>query len=347
VLKQYNRSGGYTTGDYRSPVLVANAAAASAAGEQRDRTTERERVPDRESAPDREPPLSAGAIWLTYKALREVNRPDSESGWQFIGSSPDVAWKTGTSFGFRDAWAVATTPEYVIGVWAGNADGEGRPGLTGVSSAGPVVFDLLSWLSPEGWFERPGGDELTLIKVCRESGYRAGVDCTDTVEEWVPVSGLKTEACPYHRIIHLNSARTNRVNSSCAAPGQIVSESWFVLPPAMEHFYRRKNPSYRVLPAMAPGCEGDVNIPEMEFIYPPREAGIFIPRDHTGEQTRFVAELLHRNPASRVFWHLDEKYLGETKYIHQFEISAPDGEHTLTAVDNDGNTIVGRFYIKR
>ncbi|MDZ7633178.1 MAG: hypothetical protein U5L72_01525 [Bacteroidales bacterium] len=211
---------------------------------------------------------------------------------------------------------MATTPEYVVGVWAGNADGEGRPGLTGVSSAGPVVFDLLSWLSPEGWFERPEGDELTLISVCRESGYRAGVDCTDTVEEWVPVSGLKTEACPYHRIVHLNSARTNRVNSSCAAPGQIVSESWFVLPPAMEHFYRQKNPSYRVLPAMAPGCEGDANIPEMEFIYPPREAGIFIPRDHTGERTRFVAELLHRDPAARVFWHLDNTYLGEKQSIY-------------------------------
>lgn len=293
------------------------------------------------------PPLSAGAIWLTYNALREVNRPDSESGWQFTGSSPDVAWKTGTSFGFRDAWAVATTTDYVVGVWAGNADGEGRPGLTGVSSAGPVVFDMLSWLSPEGWFERPEGDELTLIDVCRESGYRAGVDCTETVEEWVPVSGLKTEACPYHQVIHLNHDRTSRVNGFCASPGEIVSESWFVLPPAMEYFYRRKNPSYRVLPAMAPGCEGDVAIPEMEFIYPPRDAGIFIPRDHTGERTRFVAELLHRDPDTRVFWHLDDRYLGETKVIHQFEITATEGRHTLTAVDQKGNTIASEFEIRR
>jgi penicillin-binding protein 1C len=339
VLKEYNISGGYTAGSYRQPTLVAGASS------QNPNTGERDAAGGiRNAAP---PPLSAGAIWLTYNALREVNRPDSESGWQFTGSSPDVAWKTGTSFGFRDAWAVATTPEYVIGVWAGNADGEGRPGLTGVSSAGPVVFDMLSWLSPEGWFERPEGDELTLISVCRESGYRAGVDCKETVEEWVPVSGLKTEACPYHRIIHLNSARTSRVNSSCAAPGEIVSESWFVLPPAMEYFYRRKNPSYRVLPAMAPGCEGDAAIPEMEFIYPPRDAGIFIPRDHTGEQTRFVAELLHRDPATRVFWHLDDRYLGETKLIHQFEIMATEGRHTLTAVDQKGNTIISEFEIRR
>ncbi|MCK7531856.1 MAG: hypothetical protein MZV63_12950 [Marinilabiliales bacterium] len=59
---------------------------------------------------------------------------------------PDIAWKTGTSFGYRDAWAVGTTPEYVVAVWAGNADGEGRPGLSGISSAAPLLFDIFRLL---------------------------------------------------------------------------------------------------------------------------------------------------------------------------------------------------------
>ena len=86
---------------------------------------------------DTVPPLSASSIWLTYEALQKVNRPESETGWQYFSSSPDLAWKTGTSFGFRDGWAVGTTPGYVVGVWTGNADGEGRPGLTGISAAAP------------------------------------------------------------------------------------------------------------------------------------------------------------------------------------------------------------------
>ena len=98
----------------------------------------------RQMTEEPDPPLSASSIWLTYEALQKVNRPESETGWQYFSSSPDLAWKTGTSFGFRDGWAVGTTPEYVVGVWAGNADGEGRPGLTGISAAAPILFDLVN-----------------------------------------------------------------------------------------------------------------------------------------------------------------------------------------------------------
>ncbi len=68
--------------------------------------------------------FSAAAIYHTFDALLKVNRPISEAGWKQFSSSRKVAWKTGTSFGNKDAWAIGTTPEYVVGVWVGNADGE-------------------------------------------------------------------------------------------------------------------------------------------------------------------------------------------------------------------------------
>lgn len=329
VLNRYNREAAYGSGDYHAPILVAADTATF------------------KYVQDPDPPLTAGAIWLTYNALRKVNRPDSESGWQFMGSSPDVAWKTGTSFGFRDAWAVGTTTDYVIGVWAGNADGEGRPGLTGVASAAPILFDLIGYLNPRGWFARPGSEELTLASICSESGHRAGPDCRERVDMWIPVAGLRTEACPFHRIITLNADRTARVTSLCAEPSDIISEPWFVLPPAMEFFYKKRNPAYRVMPPVAPGCSEGNNIPEMEFIYPPGDAGIFIPRDHTGELTRFVAEIVHRDPGMKVFWHLDDEYMGETRFIHQTEILASEGTHVITVVDLKGNRAEARFTIKK
>ncbi|MBM3419545.1 MAG: penicillin-binding protein 1C, partial [Bacteroidetes bacterium] len=82
------------------------------------------------------------------------------------------------------------------------------------------------------------------------------------------------------------------------------------------------------------------------FIYPPPEAGIFIPRDHTGELTRFIAELVHRDRAIKIFWHLNDAYLGETRFIHQFEIVAPPGENRLTAIDNEGNIATTIFTIR-
>jgi penicillin-binding protein 1C len=289
-------------------------------------------------------PFSASSIWLTYKALEKVNRPESETGWQYFSSSGDFAWKTGTSFGFRDAWAVGTTPEYVIGVWAGNADGEGRPGLTGTAAAAPILFDIYAAIGPGGSFSQPM-EEMTAIRVCRQSGFRAGPDCPETEEVWACTAGLRSESCPYHKIVHLNRSKTLRVTTVCVPADEIIIEKWFVLPPAMEYYYRPKHPEYRVLPPSAPGCTDDKAIPVMEFIYPSQGVMIFIPRDETGTQTKIIPEIAHRNPARRIFWHLDDRYVTATRNLHQFELYASPGQHVLTAVDEDGNTIRCNFTV--
>ncbi|MFH0841614.1 MAG: penicillin-binding protein 1C [Bacteroidota bacterium] len=327
VLWRYNIESRYYIEDYHPPVLLKQEQYNASLTE------------------DPDPPLSASSIWLTYEALRKVNRPESEAGWQYFSSSPNIAWKTGTSYGFRDAWAVGTTPGYVIGVWAGNADGEGRPGLTGITAAAPILFDLVNMMGTGDWFDKPS-DDMTLIKACRHSGFRAGPDCNDTEEIYAAVNGLKSEVCPYHRIIHLDKSRTMQVNADCEDAADIINESWFVLPPAMEYFYRQKHPEYRVLPPYAPGCVADKNISVMEFIYPSPGIKIFIPRDQTGRQTRIISEVAHRNPSKKIFWHLDEEYTTTTRFIHQIEILAEPGPHIITVVDEDGNTIKSTFTIK-
>jgi penicillin-binding protein 1C len=324
VLERYNREKRYRRSDYHPPVL-----------------TENNNLADTLTG---DIPLSASSIWLTYQALMKVNRPETETGWQYFSSSGDLAWKTGTSFGFRDGWAVGTTPGYVIGVWTGNADGEGRPGLTGTGAAAPILFDIFNFMGSERTFTRPTED-MTMITVCRESGYRAGPDCPATEEIWACISGLKSEACPYHRIIHLNKTRTFRVTSACLNPSDIINEKRFILPPVMEYYYRQKHPEYKTIPPAAPGCSDDKTIPSMEFIYPSPGVKIFIPRDQTGEMTRVVSEIAHRNPVKKIFWHLDDRYLTTTKFIHQIEFQAGQGQHILTAVDEDGFTIKCTFYI--
>jgi len=287
--------------------------------------------------------LSAPAIWLTYEALRRVNRPETETGWQYFGSTPDIAWKTGTSFGFRDAWAIGTTPEYVVAVWAGNADGEGRPGLSGISSAAPLLFDIFRLLPPaSGGFARPE-EGMTLTEVCAASGYRAGPDCTEKREEWVPETGLRSDACPYHITVSLDTTGSYRVNSSCAQPGEMISRSWFVLPPAMEYYYRMRNPSYRTLPPFRPGCSDDRQVPSMEFLYPPRDARIFIPRNLQGQMMSVLPEIAHRRRNAVIYWHLDDRYIGMTKHIHQTELQASEGEHIITATDDEGVTVYRKF----
>lgn len=326
VLGRYNSEKSYIAGDYHPPVITQKASS------------------EEDGAEEGNPPLSAASIWLTYEALRKVNRPETEAGWQYFASAPELAWKTGTSFGFRDAWAVGTTPDYVIAVWAGNADGEGRPGLTGITAAAPILFDLAGIMKKTEWFEPPY-DEMTTVKVCRNSGYRAGPDCPVTDEVMACLNGLRSAACPYHRIIHLNRTETLQVTAGCVAQSEIINKPWFILPPAMEYFYRQKHPEYDPVPPVMKGCGPDKNQAVMEFIYPTPGIKIYIPRDQAGNRTRVVAEAVHRERSKKIFWHLDERYLGTTRHIHQAEIFAEPGEHMLTLVDEDGNSISCRFLI--
>jgi penicillin-binding protein 1C len=113
----------------------------------------------------------------------------------------------------------------------------------------------------------------------------------------------------------------------------------------MEYFYKKKHSDYKILPPVGQGCSLSKNIPVMEFIYPTAGIKIFIPRDQTGELTRVITEVVHRNPSKKIFWHLDKTYIGTTQFIHQLEMLAGSGNHILTAVDEDGNMIRCQFSV--
>jgi len=297
----------------------------------------------RSSEPDVPPHLrtsaimSAASIWQCFETLTGLERPTREGAWEQFSSSKTVAWKTGTSFGFRDAWAIGVTPEYLVGVWVGNADGEGRPGLTGVNVAAPLMFDAFGLLPATSWFEAPY-DEMTDIEICSTSGFRAGPYCGETEIRMVPKAGEKVEACPYHKLVHLDSRQEFRVHSNCYETAEMVNASWFVLPPAMEWYYRKQNPRYQALPPFLPGC-GDGNEQVMELIYPRETRQVFIPRGLDGRLSRVVFEVAHRETGTTIHWHLDDRYLGETTLIHQMEVLASEGKHTLTLFDGAGNIL--------
>lgn len=296
------------------------------------------------------PRMSAAGIWFTFNAMQEVERPNSVGNWKAFRSSRRIAWKTGTSFGFRDAWAVGVTPEYAVGVWAGNADGEGRPGLVGVQAAAPVLFDIFNALpaaseSGLNWFDPPY-DEMTQIPICKESGYRALPICP-TDSTWIPLSGLHAPACPYHQTIHLDQSESWQVGASCESPDQIVHQPWFVLPPLEAHFYRSKNPNYRSLPPIRSDCqqalvEGDS---PMQLIYPKQPTQIYVPIDLDGEPSRTVFSVAHNDADATIHWHIDAEYIGSTSQFHQMEFKPSVGQHMLTLVDEVGNRLALAFEV--
>ena len=290
------------------------------------------------------PFLSAASIWFAFEAMSALNRPEEEADWQQFGSMKQVAWKTGTSYGGRDAWAIGTTPRYTVGVWVGNASGEGRPGLTGVGNAAPVLFDLFSLLPGSGWFDMPY-DELLPMAICRLSGHKASAICDRVDTLYMPRSADKTEVCPYHRLVHLSADGRFRVNSSCESVGRMIARPWFVLPPSEEYYYRNYHIDYAPLPPVKPGC-GEDRGRQIELIYPEHNAILYLPKGFSGKREQFVFKAAHARPDAILYWHLDDTYAGETTDHHQISFSASPGKHRLTLIDDQGNRKTISFEVK-
>ena len=288
-------------------------------------------------------PFQPGAVWQTFDALKEVNRPE-EIDWKSIPSMQTITWKTGTSYGFRDAWAVGVTPRYAVGVWVGNATGEGKPGLVGAQTAGPVLFDIFNLLPSSSWFTRPAGIFVE-AEVCRKSGHLKGRFCDETDTLLVLPAGLRTEACPYHHLVTLSANESQRIYENCANTEPTLRKSWFTLPPVWEWYYKQHHPEYKPLPPFKAGCGEDTFQP-MQFIYPPMNARIKLPKQLDGSKGFLTVELAHNNPNATVFWHLDETYQAQTQDFHKISLQPAAGKHSLTAVDGEGNTISTTFFVE-
>ncbi len=286
--------------------------------------------------------LSAASIYMTFDALKEVYRPGEESGWKYFNSSKKIAWKTGTSFGLRDGWAVGVTPQYAVGIWVGNADGEGRAGLTGTEAAAPILFDIFSQLPGNSWFQKPL-IEMTEVAICAASGHRASPLCHPVDSVFILKAGIETKPCPYHQKIHLSPEKKFRVHSGCMDVNRISHVNWFVLPPVPEYYFKSKNMAYKSLPPFHQDCTTATPFATMELIYPKLHARLFIPRDLDGSAGNAVFELAHRNAKTTIYWHVDGAYIGFTKGLHQMAINATEGTHKLTVVDEDGEQLE-RFF---
>ena len=287
--------------------------------------------------------IGAENIWFVFEALSKKDRPVEGGDWMVYNSSKKIAWKTGTSFGHRDAWCIGVTPDYVVGVWVGNTTNEGRAGLTGTQVAAPILFDIFKLLPPSNWFAKPD-NEIRETDICAESGFLASENCNTIVKSHIPKNGIKTTACPYHKIIHLDKSGKYQVNSSCYNIDEMITEKRFVLPPVMGYYYRKKHPQYTPLPPFLPECNNN-STSVIGIIYPKNNTKIFIPKDFNNTYQKVVFKASHIIAGSKLFWHIDNEFIATTTDNPEIEIFIEPGKHTLLITDNKGNTASCKFEV--
>jgi penicillin-binding protein 1C len=206
------------------------------------------------------------------------------------------------------------------------------------------MLDLFDILDETSWFQRPW-QGLEQIDVCRYSGYRAGPKCAHRVKTWATSRGLNTRPCPYCRIIHTDAEASHRLHQQCAHGADLHSTSWFVLPTAMEWYYRRKHSDYKPLPPMSDNCANDRATRSISLIYPGAQSRIYIPLELDGSRGKTVFKAAHRSRHAAIHWHLDRDYLGTTREIHSMSLSPAPGRHKLTLVDETGEQKVHWFEV--
>ncbi|MEW6754966.1 MAG: penicillin-binding protein 1C, partial [Candidatus Latescibacterota bacterium] len=282
--------------------------------------------------------VSPGAAFLTLEVLREVRRPGAEYYWQQYRDRRPLAWKTGTSYGQRDAWAVGVDPQWTLAVWAGNFGGEGNANLGGAQSAGPLLFDLLNALPrgpAEAWFPRPRAD-LQPLTLCAQTGFAAGPHCPDRVQADAPRRMRPLRLCPYHRTLFVTRDERYQVCSRCWAGTLPRPVHRLLLPPDVAQHLRERGQVADHVPPHLPACPAQRGEQPVQVTYPADQAHLRVPRDLDGARQKLVLQAAHREAGSALFWYLDDAYLGASQDRHVLAAHVPEGWHTLEVVDGAG-----------
>jgi len=284
--------------------------------------------------------MSRGSCFQVISVLQNLTRPGSDHYWQNFSYQIPVSWKTGTSYGQKDGWAIGLTPEYTVGVWVGNFDGEGNPELGGARSAGPILFDILNNISGSESvepFEKPEMD-LRFIEICAQSGYPAGRYCPEKQVAEIPSKSHVSGTCPFHKRYILDKVTGEDVCSLCWGGSDKVECVLYIQPPAVQKVLQEKGRDLVLPPKHRSNCSSMQHADGLQLLYPLHNITVFVPRNFDGSYEKILLEALHPQPSAHLFWIMDEVIIGETDSLHTLAIDMPQGQHWLTIMDEEGNS---------
>ncbi len=280
--------------------------------------------------------LSAAAAFLVTEILAEVERPDLPACWEFTVDMPKVAWKTGTSYGHRDAWSVGYDPRYTVGVWAGNFAGRGAPELVGSRVAAPALFDIFHALPGKGrdWFERPPGAGLR--EICASSGMPAGPDCPHKKTGGFIRNVSPETPCNLHRIFAIDRKTGFRLCSRCREGKDWEWKTFTLWPPGIATWMRKKGLSVEETPQHNPECPAVQSGDPPEIRSPHPDGEIVLVEGRPLEYQKIRLEAAVTGETDTVFWYVDGELFWSGDPAEELFYTPTPGRHEFACADDMG-----------
>ncbi|OEU65002.1 MAG: penicillin-binding protein 1C [Desulfovibrio sp. S3730MH75] len=283
--------------------------------------------------------LSPEASWITLQMLSKVSRPEMNDTWMLTNDMPETGWKTGTSFGHRDAWAIGISGEYAIGVWVGNPDGRPRKGISGAVHAGPLLFDLLRAASPGGKLPaKPDGPGISEVKVCAHSHQLPGPFCTDRITMQTLSGKTQFKPCEYCRQIFIDPKSGFRLSGECLDRKKLDKKIIRTLPARLARWRAENSMEVPKLPPLSPDCDliPAGNAPK---IISPASSTPYLLRK--GTPLKFQQISLRANAetdSGTLHWFLDGRLINKGEFDQKLFAEIKAGKHKISVTDSLGRT---------
>jgi penicillin-binding protein 1C len=250
--------------------------------------------------------LSPAAVFMINETLSKVNRPDFPLNWQSTLHLPKIAWKTGTSYGRRDAWSIGYNKHFTVGIWAGNFSGLGVPELSGANVATPLlftVFNTIDYDDDAAWFAKPGDCDVRMV--CSETGLPPDEFCKNLVTDYFIPLVSTAKKCDNRQEVFLSADGKLSYCRSCL-PAAGYKKKWFtVIPPEMKEYYDANHVSYEPLPPHNPECE-KVFKEGAPIVTSPANGSEYLINRKDPEPLLLRCRVT--NDVAKVYWYINDKF---------------------------------------
>ncbi|HSZ72210.1 MAG TPA: hypothetical protein VK750_06000, partial [Cytophagaceae bacterium] len=281
------------------------------------------------------PLFSPASAYMIHEILSTISRPDLPNHFQNTYRVPRIAWKTGTSYGRKDAWSIGYTKNYTIGVWIGNFDGQGVPELTGADIATPLLFQLfnaLDYNASGDWFVKP--ETLSFRYVCPESGTLPGTLCTHTVLDYFIPNVSSARTCDHLRTVFVSPDGKYSYCSNCLPELGYIKKNFPNLSPELVAFYQKEQVPFETIPPHNPYCEYSVNGKPPEIISPTAHKQYLIEKLSPSE---ILLKSRCASDVKKVYWYINDVFYKETKNGEPVFFVPQEGKIKISCSDDKGN----------